>query len=295
MIGCWITAALIMFNTVGIFIKSADDVATAYFNELDRFLRDGGIRTVEFTEPELDSAALSLDNPIDLAVVIGGDGTMLRVSRLLAPSGIPVVGVNRGRLGFLTEISASSMLHDIERILNGDFFIQNRTMLSCQISQGASIVDQTSALNDIVIGRGRIGRLIEFEIKINGKLVTHTRGDGLIISTPTGSTAYALAADGPIIDPALEVITLVPICPHTLSHRPLVVSGDSNIEVRLINPEIADVTVSVDGYTEYTIKNDERITITRSETNVKLVHLTDYSYYEALRSKLGWSNRLGGA
>lgn len=284
-----------MFNTVGIFIKSADDVATAYFNELDRFLQDGGIRTVEFTEPELDSAALSLDNPIDLAVVIGGDGTMLRVSRLLAPSGIPVVGVNRGRLGFLTEISASSMLHDIERILNGDFFIQNRTMLSCQISQGSSIVDQTSALNDIVIGRGRIGRLIEFEIKINGKLVTHTRGDGLIISTPTGSTAYALAADGPIIDPALEVITLVPICPHTLSHRPLVVSGDSNIEVRLINPEIADVTVSVDGYTEYTIKNDERITITRSETNVKLVHLTDYSYYEALRSKLGWSNRLGGA
>ena len=288
-----------MFKTIGIFTKSADDLATAYFRELDGFLKDQGINTVEFSEPELDSARLSLNDPIDLAVVIGGDGTMLRVSRLLAPLGTPVIGVNRGRLGFLTEISASTMLHDIERILNGEFFIQNRTMLSCKIAQDASIIDQAriidqaSALNDIVIGRGRIGRLIEFEIKINGNLVTHTRGDGLIVSTPTGSTAYALAADGPIIDPALEVITLVPICPHTLSHRPLVISGDSNIEVRLINPEIADVTVSIDGYTEYTIKNDERITITRSETNVKLVHLTDYSYYEALRSKLGWSNHLG--
>lgn len=282
-----------MFHTIGIFTKSADDLATAYFQKLDAFLKGKGIKTVEFSEPELDSAKLSLNNPIDLAVVIGGDGTMLRVSRLLAPLGTPVVGVNRGRLGFLTEISATTMLDDIDRILNGDFFIQNRTMLSCKIAQDTSMADQTSALNDIVIGRGRIGRLIEFEIKINDKLVTHTRGDGLIISTPTGSTAYALAADGPIIDPALDVITLVPICPHTLSHRPLVVSGDSNIEIRLINPEIADVTVSVDGYTEYTINNDEQITITRSETKVKLVHLTDYSYYQALRSKLGWSNHLG--
>ena len=282
-----------MFKSIGIFTKSGDELATAYFQELERFLIDKGIKTVEFSEPELDSGKLSLDNPIDLAVVIGGDGTMLRVSRLLAPIGTPVVGVNRGRLGFLTEISATTMLADIEQILNNKYFIQNRTMLSCKIGQDNSIVDQASALNDIVIGRGRIGRLIEFEIKIDGKLVTHTRGDGLIISTPTGSTAYALAADGPIIDPALEVITLVPICPHTLSHRPLVVSGNSNIEVRLINSEDADVIVSVDGYTEYTIKNDEVITITRSETSVKLVHLTDYSYYEALRSKLGWSNHLG--
>ena len=282
-----------MFKTVGIFTKSEDELATTYFEKLDGFLKGKGINTVEFSEPELDSAKLSLSNSIDLAVVIGGDGTMLRVSRLLAPLATPVVGVNRGRLGFLTEISATTMLEDIDRILNGEFFIQNRTMLSCKISMGESTIDHTSALNDIVIGRGRIGRLIEFEIKINGKLVTHTRGDGLIISTPTGSTAYALAADGPIIDPALEVITLVPICPHTLSHRPLVVSGDSDIDIRLINSQDADVIVSVDGYTEYTIKNDERITITRSETTVKLVHLTDYSYYEALRSKLGWSNKLG--
>ena len=282
-----------MFNTVGIFTKSEDQLATTYFQELDGFLKSKGIKTVEFSEPELDSAKLSLSNPIDLAIVIGGDGTMLRVSRLLAPMATPVVGINRGRLGFLTEISAATMLTDINRILNGEFFIQHRSMLSCKFSRDTAISDHNSALNDIVIGRGRIGRLIEFEIKINGKLVTHTRGDGLIISTPTGSTAYALAADGPIVDPALDVITLVPICPHTLSHRPLVVSGDSNIEVRLINPEIADVIVSVDGYTEYMIKNEERITITRSETSVKLVHLTDYSYYEALRSKLGWSNHLG--
>lgn len=282
-----------MFTTIGIFTKSEDQLATAYFKDLNRFLKEKGIKTVEFSEPELDSARLSLNDPIDLAIVIGGDGSMLRVSRLLAPISTPVVGVNRGRLGFLTEISASTMLKDIERILNGDFFIQHRSMLSCKFSEDTSVTDHINALNDIVIGRGRIGRLIEFEIKINDKPVTHTRGDGLIISTPTGSTAYALAADGPIVDPALEVITLVPICPHTLSHRPLVVSGDSIIEVRLINPEVADVVVSVDGYTEYMIKNEARITITRSETSVKLVHLTDYSYYEALRSKLGWSNHPG--
>ena len=165
-----------MFKTIGIFTKSNDELATSYFQELDRFLVARGIKTIEFSEPELDSANLSMNDPIDLAIVIGGDGTMLRVSRLLAPLATPVVGINRGRLGFLTEISASTMLHDITRILNGEFFIQNRSMLCCRIGENESVFDQTSALNDIVIGRGRIGRLIEFEIKINNKLVTHTRG-----------------------------------------------------------------------------------------------------------------------
>ena len=282
-----------MFKTVGIFTKSADELACAYLRELEIHLNSKGLNTIEFSEPEDDSAKLGISDPIDLAIVIGGDGTMLRVSRLLAPVGTPVVGVNRGRLGFLTEISATTMLEDVDRVLNGEFFIQNRTMLACEISKKNTIIDHASALNDIVIGRGRIGRLIEFEIKIDGKLVTRTRGDGLIVSTPTGSTAYALAADGPIIDPALDVISLVPICPHTLSHRPLVINGNSNIEIQLINPGDTEVIVSVDGYTEYTIKNDEYIRIKRSDTSVKLVHLTHYSYYEALRSKLGWSNNLG--
>ncbi len=281
-----------MFKTIGIFINSADELASNYLSELDDYLTDQQIKTIHFLEPESDSAKLSISDPIDLAIVIGGDGTMLRVSRLLAPHGTAVVGINRGRLGFLTEISASKMTTEVQRILDGDYFIQHRTMLSCLIRDGEKLVDQADALNDVVIGRGRIGRLIEFEIVVDGQLVNRTRGDGLIISTPTGSTAYALASDGPIIHPSLNVIALVPISPHTLSHRPIVINGDSNIEISLVNPEDAEVIVSVDGYMEYTIKNEEKINISRSDTNVKLVHLTDYSYYDALRSKLGWSNPL---
>ena len=281
-----------MFKTIGIFTKSDDEKSSSCLAELDAYLQPKKLNIIHFLEPESDSAKLSISDPIDLAIVIGGDGTMLRVSRLLAPYSTPVVGVNRGRLGFLTEISANNMLVDIQRVLDGEYFIQHRTMLSCQIEDNNKVVDQANALNDVVIGRGRIGRLIEFEIIIDGQHVNQTRGDGLIISTPTGSTAYALASDGPIVHPGLDVVALVPISPHTLSHRPIVINGSSNIEIRLINPEDAEVIVSVDGYMEYTIKNEERIKISRSDTNVKLVHLTDYSYYDALRSKLGWSSPL---
>ena len=281
-----------MFKTIGIFIKSADELASNYLDELDQYLTDKKLKTIHFLEPESDSEKLSISDPMDLAIVIGGDGTMLRVSRLLAPYSTPVIGINRGRLGFLTEISASNMITDIQRVLDGDYFIQHRTMLSCLIEDAEKLVDQATAFNDVVIGRGRIGRLIEFEIVVDGQLVNQTRGDGLIVTTPTGSTAYALASDGPIIHPGLDVIALVPISPHTLSHRPIVINGDSNIEISLVNPEAAEVIVSVDGYMEYTIKNDEKIKISRSDTKVKLVHLTDYSYYDALRSKLGWSNPL---
>ncbi len=281
-----------MFKTIGIFTKSDDEKASNCLAELDAYLQSKKLNVIHFLEPESDSAKLSISDPIDLAIVIGGDGTMLRVSRLLAPYGTPVVGINRGRLGFLTEISANNMLVDIQRVLDGNYFIQHRTMLSCLIEDNDKVVDQANALNDVVIGRGRIGRLIEFEIIVDGQHVNQTRGDGLIISTPTGSTAYALASDGPIIHPGLDVIALVPISPHTLSHRPIVINGSSNIEIRLINPEDAEVIVSVDGYMEYTIKSEEKIKISRSDTNVKLVHLTDYSYYDALRSKLGWSSRL---
>ena len=281
-----------MFNTIGIFSKSGDELVTSCRNELITYLQSRQMNYVEFSEPQEDSITLSLSDPIDLAVVIGGDGTMLRVSRLLAPMGTPVIGVNRGRLGFLTEIAAGNMLCDIERILQGDYFIQDRTMLSCVINEKENIVDRATALNDVVIGRGRIGRLIEFEITVDDQLVTRTRGDGLIVSTPSGSTAYALAADGPIIHPGLDVIAIVPICPHTLSHRPLVINGKSNIDIQLINPVEADVTVSVDGHMEYMIKGNEQIKISRSETSVRLVHLTEYNYYDALRSKLGWSNTL---
>ena len=281
-----------MFKTIGIFTKSDDEKASSCLAELDAYLQPKKLNIIHFLEPESDSAKLSISDPIDLAIVIGGDGTMLRVSRLLAPYGTPVVGINRGRLGFLTEISANNMLADIQRVLDDNYFIQHRTMLSCQIEDNNKVVDQANALNDVVIGRGRIGRLIEFEIIVDGQHVNQTRGDGLIISTPTGSTAYALASDGPIIHPGLDVVALVPISPHTLSHRPIVINGSSNIEIRLINPEDTEVIVSVDGYMEYTIKNEETIKISRSDTNVKLVHLTDYSYYDALRSKLGWSSRL---
>jgi len=280
-----------MFKTIGIFSKSTGPRVSGCVAALESFLAEKQLKTVLFNEPD-DTDNLNISGQLDLAVVIGGDGTMLRVSRLLAPHGIPVVGINLGRLGFLTDIAANDMAVDMQQILDGEFFIQERTMLSCMINNNDALIDKASALNDVVIGRGRIGRLIEFEIRVDGQLVTRTRGDGLIVSTPTGSTAYALAADGPIVHPGLDAIVLVPICPHTLSHRPLVINGDSQIEIRLIDLDQAEVFVSVDGYIEYTIKNQEQITINRSQTSVKLVHLNNYNYYDALRSKLGWSGSL---
>lgn len=220
----------------------------------------------------------------DLAVVMGGDGTMLGVARALKDDPIPLVGINRGRFGFLTDLRAEDMLQSIDAILAGQYQKESRMMLSATVSRGGKVVFQSLALNDIVLKSGL--RLLELEVGIDGMFVHKQRSDGLILSTPTGTTAYSLSAGGPILHPNLEAIALVPICPHTLSNRPLAVNSDSKIEITLVQAE--ESQISFDGQCQLTLEEGDCVNVVRAKETVSLLHPEEYCYYDMLRNKLHW-------
>lgn len=220
----------------------------------------------------------------DLAIVLGGDGTMLSAARAIVANNIPLVGVNRGRFGFLTDISADNMLPAVDAILEGKFSIERRMLLSAQVIRNGDVVSEGCAFNDIIIKSGL--RLIELEVNIDNQFVHKQRSDGLIVSTPTGTTAYAMSSGGPILHPKLEAIAIVPISPHTLSNRPIAISSASKIEVSLVQAET--VHLSLDGQIESVLQQGDKVSINRAEQTVPLLHLQGYSYYEMLRNKLNW-------
>ncbi len=222
----------------------------------------------------------------DLAVVLGGDGTMLTVGRSLADYSIPLVGINRGRFGFLTDISAESMLDAMDRILAGEFTLEQRILLVASIVRDGQVVSEGRAWNDVVIIKGELARLIELELIIDDKFVHRQRSDGLIISTPTGTTAYALSSGGPLLHPTLEAVTLVPICPHTLSNRPLVISSSSTVEITQVHAE--DARVHFDGQLHTELINGDKVIVKRLGKTITLLHPSGHSHYEMLREKLNW-------
>jgi len=220
----------------------------------------------------------------DLAIVMGGDGTMLSVARSLIEADVPLVGINRGRFGFLTDLRAESMLIEIDLILAGDFIKEPRMLLATQVIRQNKVVHASYALNDVVIKSGL--RLVELEVEIDRKFVYKQRSDGLILSTPTGTTAYALSAGGPILHPNLEAISLVPICPHTLSNRPIAVNSASKIEVTLV--QFNEAQLSVDGQFQEVLEIGDKIVVQRAEKTISLLHPSDYCYFDMLRNKLNW-------
>jgi NAD+ kinase len=220
----------------------------------------------------------------DLAIVMGGDGTMLSVARNLMDAGIPLVGINRGRFGFLTDLRAEDMLDAIDAILAGAYRTETRMMMTASVLRAGKTVYDGLAFNDVVIKSGL--RLIELEVEINGKFMHKQRSDGLILSTPTGTTAYALSAGGPILHPDLDAFALVPINPHTLSNRPIVLSSDSQIEVTLV--QVNDAQISYDGQFQLALELGDRVVIQRAEQDITLLHPSDYCYFEMLRNKLNW-------
>jgi NAD+ kinase len=220
----------------------------------------------------------------DLAIVMGGDGTMLSVARSLIDTDVPLVGINRGRFGFLTDLRAEDMLVEIDRMLAGDFIKEPRMLLSTDVVRDGQIVYSSHALNDVVIKSGL--RLIELEIEIDNKFVYKQRSDGLIISTPTGATAYALSAGGPILHPNLEAISLVPICPHTLSNRPIAVNSASNIVVTIV--QFDEAQLSFDGQFQVGLEIGDKIIVRRAEKTISLLHPIEYCYFDMLRNKLNW-------
>ena len=230
--------------------------------------------------------AATLTRQVDLLVVFGGDGTMLRVAREIAGSRTPILGVNIGGLGFLTAVPSSNLPQALKRVWDGKFQFESRALIQATGRCAGRLVDRT-ALNDIVIGRGIASRLIELDVSVDGALLTRYRCDGLIVSSPTGSTAYSLAAGGAVVFPTADVFALTPICPHTLSNRALILPLTATIAVKVISPKPATI-LSVDGEVVSELAAGDKITIRRARRTVRLMHLAGSSFYETLRCKLHW-------
>jgi len=226
----------------------------------------------------------NIGDNVDLAIVMGGDGTMLSVARSLIDNEVPLIGINRGRFGFLTDLRVEEMLQQIDRILAGEYSKEPRVMLTAKVERNGHEFYADYALNDVVVKSAL--RLIEIEVTIDGEFVHKQRSDGLIISTPTGTTAYALSAGGPILHPNLHAISLVPICPHTLSNRPIAVHSDSLIEVTLV--QFDEAQLSFDGQFQLALEVGDKIIIKRAGQTVSLLHPSDYRYFDMLRNKLNW-------
>lgn len=229
----------------------------------------------------------------DLVIVIGGDGNMLGMARQLAKYQVPLIGINRGNLGFLTDIAPQTAFEQLYNCLEkGEYIIEERFLLEAHIERNGKTILSNNALNEVVIHPSQIARIIEFEVYIDGKFAFSQRSDGLIIATPTGSTAYSLSAGGPILTPNMNAIALVPMHPHTLSSRPLVVDGDSHISLRFAQYNQTNLEVSCDGQFDLHFTPEDRVIVRKSPDKLRLLHLKDYNYFTVLGSKLGWSSKL---
>lgn len=238
----------------------------------------------------LAEADSELAEEIDLLVSLGGDGTMLGVARFIGQRQVPVLGVNLGSLGYLTEFTKDELFPVLDELREGSFFLDQRMLLEVKLVRNAQVVVSHRALNEAVINLGSTVRMIELECRIDGMFVNSFRADGMILATPTGSTAYSLSAGGPIVHPSMSAILLTPICPHTLSNRPVVVPGDSLVE--LIFPEANDgVLLTIDGQVQVNLLAGDQVTVLRSQTTFDLVRPRNRNYFEVLRRKLKWGTR----
>ena len=264
------------FRRIALIGKPRSAESESSLQQLRDFLRKRGCEVL----PEGATKA-------DLAIVVGGDGTMLGAARELVRHHVPLVGINQGRLGFMTDIGHDDMQTGVGAILDGNYALEERSLLDAQIQRQGKTVLSTIALNEAVIGKGSQGRLIEFELRVDGEFVYRLRADGIIVATPTGSTAYALSAQGPILHPAVAALTLVPLNPHTLSARPVSVSDLSVIEIEM--KHALDARAHFDGLALHDMVEGDRLVLKRSADAVRFVHPPGYGYFATLREKLGWS------
>jgi NAD+ kinase len=283
------------FKTVGLWGRLGEPAVAEPALQVLKHLKKRGVEV--FTSVESDGsdafaeatrvAARDLVPAVDLMVAVGGDGTLLHAARNVAAGNVPLLGVNRGRLGFLTDISPEYMLQAIDAILAGDYLEERRAMLAARLG-GRADSEPLLAVNDVVLQKGETGHMLDFTTVVDGTYVNTHRGDGLIVATPTGSTAYALSCGGPIIQPNVNALVMVPICPHTLSDRPLVLPSTSNVRVSLERDTHGPAHVVCDGEALAKLAGGETVTISLATQTVTLLHPRDYNYYELLRSKLNW-------
>jgi NAD+ kinase len=282
------------FNAVTLIGKYMDPLMRDYVQALAGLLkaRGVGIKIERVTAEKLgiaDIPRVALDEVgkvSDLAIVLGGDGTMLTAARALLDDGIPLAGINRGGLGFLTDIRADDMLEAMESILAGEYTLEQRIMLSATVMREGRTISEGRAFNDVVVSKGTQSQLIELELSIDGEFVQRMRSDGLIVATPTGTTAYALSAGGPILHPGVYALALVPICPHTLSNRPLAINSASTVEITVIND--IDARAHYDGQLHAGLTKGDKVVVRRMGKYVTLLHPRGHSYYAMLRDKMNW-------
>jgi NAD+ kinase len=238
-------------------------------------------------EPPFPSLARPDPEPLDLVVVLGGDGTLLKAARLYGHREAPILGVNLGGLGFLTEISLEELHQIFEKILEGEYQTEDRMVLTARILRQEESLPALPFLNDVVINKGALARIIDLETSIGGQFLTSYRGDGLIVATPTGSTAYNLSAGGPILHPALNTIMLTPICPFTLTNRPIILRDDSVIDIRL-GSKSSEVWLTFDGQVGYPLKAEDVVRVEKKAKSIRLIKTPFKNYFEILRTKLKW-------
>ncbi len=282
-----------MIKKIGIISKPRKKDAGPILSKLVQWLKDRNIEPLMDQETagliDFDSPHKRHDIPAlsDFIIVLGGDGTLISVARLIGGSGTPILGVNLGSLGFLTEVTLDEVYPLLEKILLGEMSIDERWTLEASVQRGDRTLTKYTVLNDVVINKGALARMILMETVIDGKYLNTYRADGLIISTPTGSTAYSLSAGGPIIYPKVGAIIISPICPHTITNRPIVVRDDVIVEVTL-RSENEDVLVTLDGQEGYPLHYMDKVVVKKSANVIRLITSPEKDYYEVLRQKLRW-------
>lgn len=288
------------FSTIGLIGRPGSTQVVDSLNILYHFLLAKGISVFLETEtaallertPESTCDRDSLGKRCDLVIVVGGDGSMLGAARTLCNDTVPVLGINRGNLGFLTDILPDEIEQKVAQVLAGEYVREERFLLDAFIFRDGKLIDKADAMNEVVIHRGTSLRMIEFALEINQQFVYSQHSDGLIVSTPTGSTAYSLSGGGPILHPALDAVSLVPMFPHTLTSRPLVVGGGSMIKVTMGDYQGGQPQLSCDGQTHIGLHEGDEIHITKKPHTLSLIHPCHHDFYETCRTKLGWGSRL---
>ncbi len=241
---------------------------------------------------DLDESQAIESVEADLVLVFGGDGAILKTARRLGKNHVPLCGVNLGKLGFLATVTDVDLDAELRLILTGEFTVTQVITFECSIVRGESVVHAGRAVNDAVVSRGALSRIVPVSVRLDGDRIATYNGDGVIVSTPLGSTAHSLSAGGPIVEPGLDALILTPICPHTLSNRPLVIPAGSRIELEVAG-ETQEAALTIDGQVFRELANGDRVAVSLSEERLELVRSSGYNYYTTLREKLGWSGRFG--
>ena len=288
------------FSTIGLVAHNNSELIQESFDRVIRCLQDQSVDVLVEAEtaqvlPAGDLQVLEADalgQRCDLIIAVGGDGNILGTARLFAPLDVPVVGVNRGRLGFLADISPDDIESSLKAVLAGNYSIEEHFLLEGEVSVDGR-QEVASALNEVLVHSAKMPKMIEFDLYVDNEFVYTQYSDGLIISSPTGSTAYALSAGGPIMVPSLDALVLVPMFPHSLNSRPLMVKGDSEIRICVGSHIGTNARVSFDSHLEFEIEPGESLTVTQQSTRLKLIHPPGHSFYQVCRSKLDWASRVG--